>query len=108
MATYVHDGMTIDHTPSNAVAAGDVVVVGALVGVAPRAIAANALGAIQVEGVFDFPKTTSAAIDAGDAVYWDADPGQIVKTQTTGDVLCGHAVAGALEAATTVRVKLGR
>jgi predicted RecA/RadA family phage recombinase len=108
MATYVHDGMTIDHTPSGAVAAGDVVVVGALVGVAPRAIAANALGAIQVEGVFDMPKTTSAAITAGAAVYWDADPGEVVATQTTGDLLCGHAVAAAAEAAAVVRVKLGR
>lgn len=104
MATYVHDGMTIDHTPSGAVAAGDVIVVGSIVGVAPRAIAANALGAIQVEGVFDFPKG-SGEITAGAAVYWDADPGEITTT-ASGHVFCGHAIATAASAATTVRVKL--
>ncbi|MGA1045940.1 MAG: capsid cement protein, partial [Phycisphaerales bacterium] len=53
MATLIHDGFTIDHTPTSAVAAGGVVVVGSIVGVAPRAISANALGAIQIEGVFE-------------------------------------------------------
>lgn len=109
MATLVHDGFTIDHTPSGAIAAGAVVVIGSIVGVAPRAIAANALGAVQIEGVFEMPKAASdGGITAGAAVYWDADPGRIVATQTTGDVFCGHAVEAASTSATVVKVKLGR
>jgi len=108
MATLIHDGFTIDHTPTSAVAAGGVVVVGSIVGVAPRAISANALGAIQIEGVFEFPKASATVVTAGAAVYWDADPGAIVVTQATGDVFCGHAVAAAGNGATTVQVKLGR
>lgn len=106
MATYVHDGMTIDHTPSGAVAAGDVVVVGSIVGVAPRAIAANALGAIQIEGVFDIAKDGNE-ITAGAAVYYDESESEIVTT-ASGNVFCGHAIAAAAAGAATVRVKLGR
>ena len=37
-ATYVHAGSSVDYTPVAAVAAGDVVVLGDLVGVAKRPI----------------------------------------------------------------------
>ena len=72
-ATFVQDGCAIDYTPGAAVAAGNVVVQGALIGVAKRPIAANELGALSVEGVFDFPKATGggSAVAAGVNVYWD-------------------------------------
>lgn len=35
MATFVHEGKSIDYTPTSAVTAGDVIVLGTLVGVAP-------------------------------------------------------------------------
>ena len=53
-ATFVHDGASIDYTPGSAVAAGDVIVQGELIGVARTPIAANALGSLAVDGVFDF------------------------------------------------------
>ena len=40
-ATYVHGGCAVDYTPGTAVAAGDVVVQGDLVGVVKRPIAAK-------------------------------------------------------------------
>ncbi|MFQ3588264.1 MAG: capsid cement protein, partial [Fimbriimonadaceae bacterium] len=40
-AVFVHDGECIDYTPGAAVAAGDVVVQGDLIGVAKQPIAAN-------------------------------------------------------------------
>ena len=45
-ATFVQDGCAIDYTPGAAIAAGDVVVQGDLVGVAKRPIAANDLPAL--------------------------------------------------------------
>jgi len=73
MATgqFIHDGKAIDHTPSSAVSAGDVVVQGDLIGVAKLDIAANVLGALAVDGVFDLPKATGGgtAITAGAKVY---------------------------------------
>lgn len=97
MASYRADGDKLDYTPSSAVAAGDVVVLGSLVTVADRAIAANALGAVAVEGVFSFPKPTGAgtAYAQGSKVYWYQDQmvtgatgtaaGYVAKAPATGD-----------------------
>ena len=59
----------IDHTPSGNVAAGDVVVVGGLVGVATEPIAANTLGALAVEGQFELDLASGKTFTAGAAVY---------------------------------------
>ena len=83
MATvsYVQVGNSIDYTPDAAVSAGDVVIQGDLVGVAKLDIAAGALGALAVWGVFDFPKATSegraiaaAAVTAEVAAITATDP----------------------------------
>jgi CHAT domain-containing protein len=55
-AVFIHEGCSIDYTPAADVAAGDVVVQGDLVGVTKQPIPANQLGALVVEGVFDFAK----------------------------------------------------
>ena len=56
MATFIHDGNSIDYTPAADTAAGAVVVQGDLIGVTRALIAANVLGSLAVVGVFDFPK----------------------------------------------------
>lgn len=104
-AVFKQEGKTIDHTPGSAVAAGDVVVEGSIVGVATAAIAANTLGAICVEGVFEMTKKASLAVTAGDVVYWDATPGEITKTAADGEE-CGRAIADAAGADSTVLVKI--
>ena len=73
MVNFIHDGKSIDYTPASAVTAGDVIVQGDLVGVAKLDIAANQLGSLAVEGVFDFPKATGggSAIAVGTSVFWD-------------------------------------
>lgn len=106
-ATFVHEGCNVDYTPSGDVAAGTVVVQGTLVGVATRAIAANAKGALCVRGVFDFAKATGAGTDitAGAAVYWD-DTNNVATTTSSGNTALGKAVAAASTSAATVRVKI--
>jgi predicted RecA/RadA family phage recombinase len=84
MADYVQKGDVLDYTPTGAVAAGDVVVIGALVGVAPRPIAANALGSLAVEGVFALPCATGATGAQGSAISWVAASG--VAHASTGTV----------------------
>ena len=111
LVTYVHDGNAIDYTPGADVAAGDVVVQGDLVGVAKTPIAANALGALAVTGVFDFPKATGGgtAITSGSQVYWDA--GNSVATTDAGggaNKLIGKTVKPAADADATVRVRLSQ
>lgn len=102
MASYVQGDCLIDYTPSAAVSAGDVVVLNDLVTVAPRAIAANALGAVAVEGVWSMPKATGA-IGQGALVYWDATAGNVTTT-ASGNKRAGKAAAAAASADTTVQV----
>lgn len=53
--SYVQEGKTIDYTPDQDVAAGEVVVMTNLVGVALRPIKAGETGSVAVEGVFTLP-----------------------------------------------------
>jgi predicted RecA/RadA family phage recombinase len=91
-AIFIHDGNAIDYTPSADIAAGGVVVQGELVGVAKQPIAANALGALAVAGVFDFPKATGggSAIGAGVNVYWDATNGVATTDPDGGATTCAR------------------
>ena len=108
-ATFIHDGNAIDYTPGSAVSAGDVVVQGDLIGVAKIDIAADALGALAVAGVFDFPKATGggSAITAGVKVYWDAGDSEAKEDAESGaNKYLGKVVAAAADADTTVRVRM--
>lgn len=111
LVTLVQRGDTIDHTPSGAVATGAVVVQGELVGVATRPIAANELGALNVAGVFDFPKATggSTAIAAGANCYWDvADEEASTDADSGTNKLIGKCVAAATDDDATVRIRLNQ
>lgn len=106
---FVHDGASIDYTPGSTVTAGDVVVQGDLIGVAKRDIPANTLGALAVEGVFDFPKATGGgtAIGVGLNVYWSAGTG-VATTTSAGNKLIGKTVRAAADADATVRARLSQ
>jgi len=109
IATFIQNGCSIDHTPAANVAAGDVVVQGELVGVAPRPINAGELGALSVEGVFSLPKATVAgsAIAMGVNVFWD----NVAKLATTNaaagaNKLIGKTILAAVDADATVHARL--
>jgi predicted RecA/RadA family phage recombinase len=106
-ATFVQDGEAIDYTPTSAVAAGDVVVQGDLIGVARTPIAANVLGSLATCGVFDFPKSTAggSALAAGATVYWDAT-NKLATATSVGNKQLGKVIRAAVDADTTVRVRL--
>jgi predicted RecA/RadA family phage recombinase len=109
MAQFVHDGRSIDYTPGADVTAGDVVVQEDLVGVAKLDIASGALGALAVEGVFDFPKATGVGtgIAAGVKVYWDvADTEAKADDEAGANKLIGKTVKAAGDDDATVRVRL--
>ncbi|MEP0848607.1 MAG: DUF2190 family protein [Phycisphaerae bacterium] len=114
-ATFVQEGKAIDYTPAADVAAGAVVVQNGLVGFAKTPIAANALGALAVEGVFDVAKANEA-VSFGDVVHWDADgdpvggtTGTGAATKTGGDnALLGRAIKDAVAGDATVRVLVVR
>jgi len=62
MAT-IQEGDSLDYTPTTGVAAGEAVVIGSIVGVATRPIAANELGSVAVKGVHSIPKPTGSGTD---------------------------------------------
>ena len=108
-AEFIHDGKSIDYTPSAAVSAGDVVVQGDLIGIAKIDIPANTLGALAVQGVFDVPKTAGEgeAIASGAKVYWDVADG-VAKTddETGANKYLGKTVVAAADDDTTTRVRM--
>ena len=106
MAKYVQRGEALDFTNSteNKINAGDVVVLGTRIGVAGSDIAAGAVGAVHVIGVFEFPKATGA-ITLGAAVYWD-DTNKKITTTSTSNTLAGFAVAAAASGDETALVKI--
>ena len=106
---FIHDGDSIDYTPTADVPAGAVVVQGELVGVTKVDIPANTLGALAVTGVFDFPKATGTGttIAAGANCYWNATLQQATAT-ATGNKLIGKCVRPAADTDETVRVLLSQ
>jgi len=111
-ARYVQDDESLDYTPSSAVTGGSVIVVGTDLGFAKNDIAANELGALFDEGVFDLVKD-SGAINDRELVYWHAAGNPVGGTAGTGaanttsgsGVLAGKCVKAALAGDAVVRVK---
>jgi predicted RecA/RadA family phage recombinase len=81
----------VNYTPSAAVAAGAIVDLGELLGVAERAIAANAIGALALAGVFKLVKDGSSGpvFALGDAVFWDTVNSLAVRTGGAGCLYFG-------------------
>jgi len=103
-AVFLYEGKSIDYVPVADVAAGDVVVIGDMIGIAQFNIPAGALGTVALTGVWNVEKD-AAAITAGAKVYWNAT--DKVATATVGaNVLLGHAVAAAADDADTVQVRI--
>ncbi len=106
-AVFVHEGCSIDYMPAADVAAGDVVVQGDLIGVTKQPIKANQLGALAVEGVFDFTKLAGLALAAGAIVYWD-DAANVATNVAAGNKQLGKVVRAAAAADATVRVRMNQ
>ena len=104
-ARYIQRGESIDFTPTADVAAGDIVKLGNLVGVAKLDIKAGELGALALVGVYEIA-TNGTAIEAGAVVSVDPGTGKVCAADASGAVKFGHAVAAAAAADTLVHVRL--
>ena len=111
---FVQDGRNIDYTPGTAVSAGDVVVQDGVVGIANVDIAASALGALSIAGVFDVVKAEEEFATLGAPVYWDENgspyggvalSGAATAT-ATGNTYMGAVLVAAESTDATVRVVL--
>ena len=106
-ARYVQRGDAIDYTPEAAVNAGDIVILGKLVGIAKLDIAEGELGALAVTGVYEVAKG-GAAFAAGSLVAWNPTTKQAVAGGTSGATNIGHCVALASATEPTVFVRLSQ
>ena len=102
-AIFYQRGESIDYRPAQAVAAGEVIVQGDLVGITRLDIPAGALGSLAICGVFKVTKKDSVTFNVGDKVYWDASEG---NAASSGSVILGLAVAAASAGDSAVIVSL--
>ena len=104
-ARYVQRGDSIDYTSTLDVAAGDIVKVGSLVGVAKLDIKAGELGSLALVGVYEV-ESNGTAIEAGAVVFIDPATGKVCAEGASGAVKFGHAVQSAAATDATVVVRL--
>jgi predicted RecA/RadA family phage recombinase len=93
-----------DYTPATAKAVGDVVILGKVVGVVCRPIAASTKGAIATRGVFTFDKVTGGALSAGAVAYLHSNLKVTGSATTTG--IAGLVAVDAAAGDTTVDVEI--
>lgn len=73
--------------------------------VAAEAIAANSVGAVYAEGVFELPANKTQAFTFGQTVYFDATNKNITTTATSNTV-AGYVVAAKAASGETALVKI--
>ncbi|WP_444901335.1 capsid cement protein [Microbulbifer sp. SSSA007] len=113
MATnFVQDGRLLNYTnnTSAAITSGQVLAVGAVLGVAMDDIVVGASGVIAIEGVFTVPKVSGAVIAQGNSLTWDVSAGAFddaAATAATGDITgpTAFAAEAAGNGATSLAVK---
>lgn len=90
-ATALNSGQTVPYTPSGAdIAAGEIVPLSGMVGIAPKPIADGVEGDLFVQGAFTCPAKTTDDIDLGDELYWDDTQSELTLTSTS-NTLAGRA-----------------
>ncbi len=96
--------MNYVNSTGSAIAAGTVLVVEDVAGVAEAAIPNGATGALSIEGVFDF--VSSAAVAQGGVVYMDSSTKAVTGTSAPGLLAIGFALNAVTASGKTVHVKL--
>ncbi|MEZ0231896.1 MAG: DUF2190 family protein [Methylophilaceae bacterium] len=96
---YIQPGHVMDFIAAADVVSGQVVRVGNTLGVSLGDYKNGDAGELQISGVFEVPKVTTAVIAQGASVLWDASAGKFdvnSSTPASGDV--GGASASAFKA----------
>ena len=84
-ATLKHGSpLMVDHTPSSAVVAGQVVVIGEIPFVAHLDIDANRQGALAMGGAVYAVTADAGTIEPGDKVYWNDTTNKVTETAAAG------------------------
>lgn len=102
---FVQPGEVIDYTAGANIASGQVVLMGARIGVALKAIANGETGPMQVTGVFNIAKLSTDNMAQGALLYWDNTNSRLTTT-ASGNTLAGFVAAAAAASTTSVNIKI--
>lgn len=105
MKNFVQAGSNLTLTAAAVITSGQMVKVGAIVGVAAGSAAIGQDVDLVVTGVFTLPKVAIDDMAVGDLVYWD-DTAKLVTKTSAGNTKIGAAVAAAGNPSGSVRVRL--
>ena len=108
---YIQPGDVLSYIATANIVSGQVMVIGAVLGVSLDAGVPGDLISVKVSGVFELPKALAAVINQGESVVWDVSAGAFdshIATPATGDVYGAPALAfeSAGTGASTLLVKL--
>jgi len=106
MKNFVQQGDMITMIAAGAIASGELVREGSLIGVAATDAAIGEAFEAKTTGVFDLPKTSAQAWTVGQPVYMISGSGLLTNVPGTGNYLAGVAVAVAANPSATGRVRL--
>ena len=109
-AVFKQEGKIIGFASATALAAGEIVVKGSLIGCIVRELTAADIVAgrgaeLQLEGVFTCAKEASLVVTQGDELYFDESENVLTKT-SSGNIFFGIATLDSATAATTVYARL--
>lgn len=99
------EGCSIKYAHSSAVASGEAVQIGDILGVAVKDYEANEEGIYDVEGVFELTKVTTDVLAIGTIIFWDNTAKKITSTASTNKPV-GYVWKAAGNGDTSVRVSL--
>lgn len=105
MKNYVQPGHVLTIPSPAVVASGQVVISGAIIGIAAGDAESAAPVDVAVGGVYELPKVSALAISIGDILYFDAATKLVNKT-SSGNTKIGVAVSAAANPSASVKVRL--
>ena len=83
MKNFTEHGEVFEFTATAPITSGDLVIKGALLGVAGISAAVGDLCRAKRQGVYTLPSDTGTAYVQGDTVYWDSTAKRVTKTSAS-------------------------
>ncbi|MFJ9531250.1 DUF2190 family protein [Herbaspirillum sp. NPDC101396] len=107
MKNFIQAGNVISAAIAVAVSSGDLVILGALAGVASGTYAANETGEYSLEGVYELTALNTSTAAIGAIAYWD-QTNKRVTDAASGNGAIGHFFIAKANGDTTAKVRLAQ
>jgi predicted RecA/RadA family phage recombinase len=107
MKNFIQEGRSLDLiAPAGGVVAGNIVVIGSLIGVAATTAAQTLPFTMSRTGVYGLAKVSAQAWAAGAKIYWDSAT-KLATTTVGSNTLIGTAIEDAANPSSVGKVLLG-